>query len=78
MTVLLILGSFIAVNEAFTTKYQSLTGHFVHNIGADKKIFCFLDNNRCRVDRDINAARNILVFSLARVLLYFDSIIFCK
>ncbi|MCP4105271.1 MAG: transposase [Desulfobacteraceae bacterium] len=51
----------VDVNEAYTSKTMSWCGKIKENLGGSKTI----SDGKIKVDRDINAARNILLKSLA-------------
>ncbi|KAJ3408857.1 hypothetical protein HDV05_004697 [Chytridiales sp. JEL 0842] len=64
-------GSVVFVDESYTTKLMTCCGRFYLNngVGAGKRNKCRYCG--CSVDRDVNGARNILLFALVRSLLHF-------
>ncbi len=59
-------GSVVIVDEAFSTKLMTCCNqnYLNYGVGAGKRSVC--SKCGCSVDRDVNGARNILLFALAR------------
>ena len=53
------------VNERYTSKTCTRCGGIHHRLGGNKRYVCPHPNCRLRIDRDVNAARNMLLMHLA-------------
>ena len=53
------------VNERYTSKRCTRCGGIHHRLGGNKRYVCPHPNCRLRIDRDVNAARNMLLMHLA-------------
>ena len=53
------------VNERYTSKTCTRCGHIHRRLGGNKRYVCPNENCGLRIDRDVNAARNMLLMHLA-------------